>query len=114
SREPDEAIGMLAYELGHGVVGDPRELDAFLRLGEELNRRRRQRQYLLILREHVHYAEADVEIVQHRHAPAAFADVLQIAGKSFDPFRIARWGDVGEYVDLAHRSSGLGRASGAD
>ncbi len=105
---------MLPHELGHGVVGDPRQLDAFLRLGEELDGRRRQGQHLLIFRKHVHHAEADVEIVQHRHATAAFADVFQVAGKPFNAFGIAWRRDVGKYVDLAHRSSELGRASGAD
>ena len=59
-RESDEAIRMLAHELGHGVVGDPRQLDALGRLREQLDRRRRQRQHLLIAGEHVHDAEADV------------------------------------------------------
>ena len=105
---------MLAHELGHGVVGDAGQLDALCRLREQLDRRRRQRQHLLIARKHVHDAEADVEIVEHRHAAAALADVLQAPGKSFDPFRIARRGNMGEHVYLAHRSSGMGRASGAD
>jgi hypothetical protein len=93
---------MLSHEVGHRVVGDPGQINGVPRRREELNRRRRQRQHLLVAGEPVHHAKTDVEVVQHRHAAAALADVLQRAGEAFDALRVAGRGNVGKDVDLAH------------
>jgi hypothetical protein len=90
-------------QLGHAVVGDPRQLDRLLGRGIELDRRRRQGEHLLVFREHLDDPEPDVQVVKHRHTPASLADVLEIASDSFDAFGITGRGDVGKDVDLAHQ-----------
>ncbi len=102
-RERDEVLGVLLDQLGHAVVGDPREFDGLLGCGVELDRRRGQREHLLVLGELLHHPETDVEVVQHRHAAGPLADVLETASDAFDAFGVARRGNVGKDVDLAHQ-----------
>ena len=76
--ESGEALRVTRDELRHAVVRRAGELE---RLGggpHDLERWRRQRQDLLVVLEPIHDAKALVEVVEHRHAAAAFPDVLEI------------------------------------
>src|SRR5690606_39175231 len=72
-----------------------------LRARNDLERRGRKRQYLLVLVEHIHDPEPLVEIRHHRNVVAALCDIddlrdlLQPRLKRFRP-------DVIEDVELAH------------
>src|SRR5690606_10032477 len=90
--------------LGHAVVADPRKLRGDVRRSDHLERRRREREDLLVAFEQIHDAKPLVEIDHHRHVVAAFRDVHDLAGllelrvKRFRP-------DVIEDIELAHRIS---------
>jgi hypothetical protein len=77
---------MFLYEVRHAVVGDPGQVNGLRRRREQLDRRRRYREHLLILGEAVQHLEPDVEVVQHRHTSTALADVLEPAGDALDAF----------------------------
>ena len=102
-RKRHEVLGVLLDQLGHAVVGDPREFDSLIRCGVDLDRWRGQGEHLLVLGELLHHAEAHVEVVQHRHAAGPLADVLETARDALDAFGIARRGYMGKDVDLPHQ-----------
>jgi hypothetical protein len=65
SDEPGKSIGIFLHELGHPVVGPPSEIDRVIAAGEYFNRRRRDREHLLVALEAIHDAESLVQIDQH-------------------------------------------------
>src|ERR1043166_10328768 len=69
---------MARAQLGHGVVGDTRQLEADLALGDVLDRRIGQRDHLAIVAEGVHLAEALVEVEQFGHHAQALAEILEL------------------------------------
>src|SRR5262249_5480730 len=75
--EGGEARGMARGELGHGVVGDAREVEPDLAGGKVLDRRIWQRDDLAVVAEVVHLAEALVEIEQLFDAPQPRGDVAE-------------------------------------
>ena len=81
---------------------DPGELERLGRRAHHLERRRRQRQDLLVAVEPIHDAKALVEVVEHRHAAAAFPDVLEIGSDLHQFLEEVGRVDVGEDVDFAH------------
>ena len=100
--ESRKTIRMLPHELRHPVVGEARQIDAVLPLRVDLDRRRRDRQDLLIVLEAIHDAEALVEIDQHRDAAHALADVLESRRDRQHAIEIRPRVDVIEDVELAH------------
>src|SRR5690606_32309621 len=101
--EPREAIGIPPNELRHAVVADPRKLRRILRTGNDLERRRRERQYLLVLVEHIHHAEPLVEIRHHRNVVAPLRDVDDL-GDLLESLLKRLRPDVIEDVELTHRA----------
>ena len=64
--EAREEVGVLLHDLGHPVVREARELRGFVLAAEELDRRHRQREHLLVAGPALHHADALVEVPKHR------------------------------------------------
>jgi len=93
---------MARDELRHAVVGGAGEVGRAGAAREDLDRRRRQRQHLLVLLERVHHAEANVEVGQHRDVAHPLADVLVVGRDLHQPGVVGRRVDVIEDVDFPH------------
>jgi hypothetical protein len=100
--EAREPVRMRPNQFRHAVVGGAGQVDAVLSGGKDFDRRRRDRQDLLILLEPIHHAEALVEIDQHRDVAHPLADVLERRRHAHHQLEIRSWVDVIEDVDLSH------------
>ena len=67
-----------------------------------LDRRRGDRQDLLVALERVHHVEAHVKVDEHRHAAHALAGVLEAGRDLVHPRDIRLGKDVSEDVDFSH------------
>ena len=59
-------VRVLRDDLGHAVVGEARELGGLSGAAEELDRRHRERQHLLVARAALHHLDALVQVPEHR------------------------------------------------
>jgi hypothetical protein len=101
---------MLGDDLRHAVIRDARERGRLLRPGEELDRRHRKRQHLLVPREALHHAHPRIEVVEHRDGHPA----LELAGENgiglpdrLHPLEVRERQDVREYIELERRGHAL-------
>jgi hypothetical protein len=99
AREP---FGILPHQLRHTVVGGPRQGDAVGARRIHLDRRRRDREHLVVVVEPIHHAEPLIEIDQHRDAAHPLADVLEGRRHPHHQVEIRLGINVIEDVDLAH------------
>jgi hypothetical protein len=104
--ESGKPVGMTPHELGHPVVGGPRQVRGVRSGGEHLDRRRRQRQNLLVVLEAVHHAEADVQIREHRDVAHPLADVFVRRRHLHELREVTGRVDVVEDVDFQHAGVG--------
>ena len=98
-----EAVRVPRHELGHALVGEPRQIGGHRRRSELLERRRAQADHLRIVAEHVHDAEAFCEIDDAWDRPHAFVHVLAVGRDLEHPLVVALRKDVVEDVEF-HRS----------
>ena len=73
-----KALRVLGAQLGHAIVGDARELQPDVRLGDLFDRRVGQRDDLPVVAVFVHLRKARVKIEQLGDAAQARADILQL------------------------------------
>ena len=109
--EAREAVGVPSDDLGHAVVGQPRQVGGQLRSAEGLDRGRAERQHLHVPLVAVHDPEAQVEVGQHRDRARP---LLHVARGRHDLAHAVEEGlgeDVGKDVDL-HRISRVAGRSG--
>ena len=96
-------------ELGHAVVGEPRQIGGHRRRPEHLDRRRSQADHLRIVAEHIHDAKARVEIHDGWNRAYAFVHIPAV-GRDFEhPFVVALGKDVIEDVELHRLRSTVSR-----
>ena len=101
--EAGEPLRVLVRDLRHAVVGGTGEIHGHVGWRKHLDGWRRDRKHLLVVAaEHVHDAEAPVEIHQHGHAPHPLADVLVVRGGLLEEREVARRQDVIEDVEFSH------------
>ena len=94
---------MLLDDLVHPVVREARELRGLVLVAEELDRRHRQRQHLLVAGPALHHADTLVEVPQHRdvHPALERGGEARIAlGDALHPLEVRRGKDVGKDVEL--------------
>src|SRR5262249_3625518 len=82
SREGREAVGVTGDQLGHTVVGYLRKHRGYVRSCHHFNRRRRNRDNLLVVPELVHHLETKVEVEERRDVARALSHVL-VVGRDF-------------------------------
>ena len=109
--EAHEAVRIPAHQLGHLVVGPPRELRGDLRRADLLQRRNGQDEHLGVVGVCLHPPQAGVEVGEDRVEPE---DALLVVAELrwadrggqvlLQPFQVAGREDVGEGVDFPHRS----------
>ena len=75
--ERRKALGMTRTQFGHGVIADPRQVQADIAGRKVFDRRVRQRDDFAIIAELVHLAEALIEIEQLFDAPQPRRDIAQ-------------------------------------
>ena len=97
--EGRKPLRMLAAQLRHRVIGDPRQRQPELAVGDVLDRRIGQRDDLAIVAELIHLAKARVEIEQLGHLLQPLAHVLEIGRGLGHLLEIALREDVAEDVD---------------
>ena len=100
SDESREAARVLRDQLGHAVVGEPRQLGGKRRRPEDFDRRRAQADHLRIVAEQVHDAKARVEIDDRRDRTHALVHVPAVGRDLEHPVVEARRKDVIEDVEL--------------
>ena len=104
SDERGKALRKAADQLRHPVIRYAGQVDRGRPVRERFDRRRRDRQDLLVPVEAVHDPEADLQVDQHRDVPHPFADVLVVGRDLHHPAEVRFGVDVVEDIDLAHAS----------
>jgi len=99
---------MAVDDLGHRIVGEPRQLGRQLWARDDLDGRGSQREHLGVALVTVHDAEPQLEVDQHRDPAHALAHVQLRRGHREHPLEVRLGQDVGKDVDL----HGAGRIRG--
>ena len=99
--EGGKAVGVLLDQLGHALVGQPRQLHRLRRRGVRLDGRRGQREDLaVVVPELIHHPEAAVQVVQGGQAAHPLAHVPELAGHLQHAVEEAARKDVREDIEL--------------